>query len=117
MRLRVSRSETDRLIQAGRIEETIQFAPQDFARLTYALEHSAAITEMSVRCRPQEVAVLLSTADARRWLESDQVGFHREFVVRGELLTVMVEKDFACLDGSDADNEDAFENPNVGVAC
>ncbi len=106
-----------RLIRAGRIEEAIRFAPEDDAKLTYALEHSAAITEMSVRYRSQEVTIILTTEEALRWSDSDQVGFYRDFAVRGEVLAVLIEKDFACLDGSDADNADAFENPNLETAC
>jgi hypothetical protein len=117
LRLRVSRSETTRLMQTGRIEETILFGAEDDAKLTYALEHSGATTELSVRYRPLEVAVMLSTEEARRWSNSDQVGFYRDIAIRGEVLAVLVEKDFACLDGSDADNEDTFENPNIETAC
>ena len=32
-------------------------------------------------------------------------------------LDLIVEKDFACLDLSDADNEDTFPNPNSGAIC
>ena len=42
LRLRVSPSEMTRLLEAGRIEETIHFAHGGDARLTYALEHAAA---------------------------------------------------------------------------
>ena len=38
-----------------------------------------------------------------------------EFICVGP--AVLVEKDFVCLDGRDADNEDAFENPNTGQPC
>lgn len=117
LRLRVSRSELARLINGGRIEETILFTPEDDAKLTYALEHSDTTTEMSIRYRPQEVTILLNTDEARRWPESDQIGFHCDFAVRGEVLAVLVEKDFACLDGSDADNEDAFSNPAREGPC
>lgn len=117
LRLRILRSEMAHLIRAGRIAETVHFAPENDAKLTYALEHSAAITEMSVRYRPQEVTVMLPTVEARRWSRSDEVGFYRDFTVRGEVLAVLVEKDFACLDGSDADNEGAFENPDDEIAC
>jgi hypothetical protein len=104
-------------MQTGRIEETILFGAADAAKLTYALEHSADTAELSVRYRPLEVAIMLSTEDARRWSGSDQVEFYRNIAIRGEVLAVLVEKDFACLDGSNAGNEDTFENPNVGVPC
>jgi hypothetical protein len=31
------------------------------------------------------------------------------------LLEVIIEKDFACIDRSDKDNKDSFENPNVSA--
>ncbi len=40
LRLRVSRSEVEYLLQNGRIEDTIYFGVDQEARLTYALEHS-----------------------------------------------------------------------------
>jgi hypothetical protein len=32
-------------------------------------------------------------------------------------LTVAIEKDFACLDLSDAENHDTFPNPQIEAAC
>lgn len=117
LRLRTSRSETSRLIQAGRIEETIRFASGNDDKLTYALEHSGAQSRISVRYQPGEVIVILPTDEARRWAESDQVGLYCDLPVGNEVLAILIEKDFACLDGSDADNEDTFENPNQGSVC
>jgi len=114
LRLRVSRSEGTRLIQTGRLEETVRFAREDRAKLTHALELSVRNMEISLRYRPQEVTVTLPTLEARRWFESDQVGLYRNADVEHEVLAVTVEKDFACLNGPDADSEDACENPNRG---
>ena len=117
LRLRVSRSELTRLMQTGRLEETIRFAPQKDATLTYALEQSADHDAMTVRWRPQQVAVLLPHEEARKWSEGDQVGLYRDCHVGDEILALLVEKDFACLDGTEADNEDTFPNPNKGAVC
>lgn len=32
-------------------------------------------------------------------------------------LELILEKDFACLDRSDADNHDTFPNPLIGASC
>lgn len=117
LRLRGSRSEVARLIESGRIEETIQFAPAPEARLTYALELSDAQPEVAVRYRPQEVAVLVASETARLWAQSDQVGIYANLSVAEGVLEIAVEKDFACLDGSDAENEDTFPNPQQGAVC
>ncbi|HEV2484744.1 MAG TPA: hypothetical protein VGT08_04350 [Terracidiphilus sp.] len=117
LRFRVSRADLSRLMQIGRIDETIRFAPEKEATLTYALESSRDQKEMSVRYRPQEVTVLLPLEDAHRWFSGDEVGLYFDYHVRQGMLTLIVEKDFACLDRSDADNEDTFPNPNHGAVC
>lgn len=117
LRYRVSRSELSRLMQTGRIEETIQFTQENHAKLTYALESSLEQHAMSVRYGPQEVTVIISSEEARRWSAGDQVGLYLDCRAGEGVLELMVEKDFACLDGKDADNEDTFPNPNHGATC
>jgi len=87
------------------------------AKLTYSLGHSDAKPEISVRYQSSEVTVTLPTEEARRWYNGNQVGLYRDFVIGREALAVLVEKAFACLDGCDIDDEDAFENPDRGTAC
>jgi hypothetical protein len=116
MRLRISPSEMKRLLSEGRIEETIHFCPEPDARLTYALEQSASKIEMAVRYRPQEVTVILSTENARSWAEGDEVGIYGSFNVGHGQLELVIEKDFACLDRREG-NEDTFPNPKGAQAC
>jgi hypothetical protein len=117
MRLRISPSEMKRLLSEGRIEETIHFGPEPDARLTYALEQSASKIEMAVRYRPHEVTVILSTENARSWAEGDEVGIYGSIDVgSSQQLTVVVEKDFACLDRREG-NEDTFPNPKGAQVC
>jgi hypothetical protein len=114
LRLRISRTEMARLLQVGRIEQTVYFARD--AKLTYALEHAASAQTISVRYRPQEVTVLLSTSEARQWAEGEQVGIYGSADTGHGPLALLVEKDFACLNASDADSEDeadAFPNPKA----
>jgi hypothetical protein len=117
LRLRVTRSEVGRLIETGRIEETIHFGPAKDANLTYALELADGPEDISLRYRPQEIAVVLSTQAARRWAEGDQVGLSVDLAVGDRVLALLVEKDFACLDRSHAGNEDTFPNPKQGTVC
>lgn len=117
MRLRVSPSELERLLHAGRIEETIHFAPDPDAKLTYALEQAPSNQEISVLYRPQEVTVLLSAEIARTWAEGEQVGIYVAVDAGSAQLALVVEKDFACLDRNDEDNADTFANPKSVGAC
>jgi hypothetical protein len=117
LRLRVSPSEIERLLTIGRIEETIRFAPQQDASLTYALECMASEKKIDVRYRPHEVTVVISTGTAHKWAEEEQVGVYSAVNIGGSQLEVAVEKDFACLEGDEADNADTFPNPRSGASC
>ena len=90
MRFRVSPSEMRRLLSAERIEEVIHFGPEPDARLTYALEQSPSKEGITVRYRPQEVTVVLSTESARRWAEGDEVGIYGSFNVGHGQLELVV---------------------------
>ena len=116
LRLRVTRSELATLIDTGRIEETIYFGSSEASRLTYALEHEPKLTGATVRYQPCQVAVVLPEREATAWAESGLVGIYAT-VDLGPVggLDLIVEKDFACLDLSDADNLDTFPNPVAGV--
>ena len=118
LRLRVSRSEVKCLLDTGRIEETIEFGLDHEARLTYALEHTTAPIEITAIYRNKEVAVVLSSEFARRWADSpEQVGVYGRLDVCNGELSLLVEKDFACLDGTDADDKETYPNPNIGIVC
>jgi hypothetical protein len=116
MRLRVSPSEMKRLLNGGRIEEVIRFGPEPDAKLIYALEHTASNQQIAVRYRPQEVTVVLSTQNARNWAEGDEVGVYGVLDIGNGQLTLAVEKDFACLDRNEG-NEDTFANPKSTQLC
>jgi hypothetical protein len=117
LRLRVSRSEVARFNETGRIAETIRFAPEPEATLTYALESSVDAAKISVRWQPQEVAVLVPAKAAREWAEGEGVGLHGDCGAGEQALSILVEKDFACLDRSDADNADTFPHPLHDATC
>ena len=118
LRLRVSRSEMNRFSMGQTIQETIQFGPDPDARLTYALEWNAAINQTTGKYDSHTITVQIPSELARSWVESDLVGLSGSTDLGSAgTLEILVEKDFACLDQSDADNEDTFPNSNIRVAC
>ncbi len=120
LRLRISQTEMHRLLSEGRIAETIRFAAHTDAALTYALAHEPASREVALRYSPGSIEVVLSTAAARHWAESSEVGVYGDVDAGAGTLTLLVEKDFACLDGNDPVDLDAFPNPNrteAGPVC
>jgi hypothetical protein len=118
LRLRVSRSEVARLLTGERVEETIHFAPQKTARLTYTLEQQLSGVAPTVQYTDGNITVRIPADQAIPWCLTDQVGIV-ESISLGTMgsLDLVIEKDFACLDRSDEDNQDTFANPNAGATC
>ena len=118
LRLRISRSEMERLVAVGRIEETVHFTAVAGESFTYALEHAAEALGVSVRYEPGSVAVIVPTESVLRWTDESQVGIYESVALDSKRnLDLILEKDFACSDGSDADNVDTFTNPAEAAAC
>jgi hypothetical protein len=118
LRLRVSRTEIERLLRRERLEDTIQFAPQADAKLTYALEQASSASLPTVRYTEGEITVVIPADLAETWCTTEMVGI-AESVNLGAFgsLDLVIEKDFACLDRSEEENQDTFANPHAGAVC
>jgi hypothetical protein len=116
LRFRLSPSEISRLLQFGRIEDTVHFGPEDDGKLTYALVMNAELPgqgeSMKVLHSPHVVSVVVAAAEVTAWANGTQVGIYAELDTGAAKLELAVEKDFACLDQGSADNQDTFPNPN-----
>jgi hypothetical protein len=118
MRLRVSRSEVARLLDGERVEETIHFSAAPDSCLTYGLQSAPQPAAIRIEWKPRNVTVLISDERMRFWGRDAEVGVY-EYLDLGHScsLEVTIEKDFACLDRSDEENNDTFANPNAKVVC
>lgn len=116
VRFRTTRSEVATLIATGRLEETIQFYADD-ASFTFAIVLENEAASVDVRYAPSAITLVVPTVEARTWANSEAVGIYA--TVEGQMcaLELILEKDFACLDRSDADNLDTFPNPLIGTSC
>ena len=116
LRLRVGRSELARFLEDGYIDETIHFAAAPVASFTCTLEVAPQSDRATtVRYKPCEVGVVLTPEQVRLWQRDDQVGIYTHIDLgAGRTLEIIVEKDFACLDGSDS--LDTFDNPNEAAS-
>jgi hypothetical protein len=119
VRLRVGRAELARFLADGRIEETVHFAATPEAGFTYALEVSApGSTAATVRYAPRHLAVLVTPEQVGQWRKDDQVGIYTEVDIgANQALEIAIEKDFACVHGSESENADSFANPNLTTNC
>ena len=112
LRLRIPRSELKKLVQDGRIEESIWLGPEENARQTWAIEHSSSVNAASIRFAPPEIAVCFPSDQIVSWAGGDEVGIYASLDLGPHgSLELTVEKDFACLHGSVEENQDTFPNP------
>jgi hypothetical protein len=118
LRLRVTPSEVKQLLGDGAIREHVQLTANPKDRLTYAVISSLSGPATTVAYQLGNITVSVPQIELEKWAGGDEVGVYAEVALSGDqVLSVAIEKDFACLDLSDAENEDTFPNPNLVAAC
>lgn len=115
LRLRLTRSEVRQLGDTGRVTETIRFSPD--RRMNYILEATDAAERLQARYEDDVIVVQLPAAWVTSWADDDRVGFEeRQPVAGGEMLELLVEKDFQCLHKErEARAEDRYAHPEAGA--
>jgi hypothetical protein len=117
LRLRLKKSEVARLVRDGRLEEGVQFT-EGAPKLTYVLETVETEEAPHARFEKNTVTVRLSAHAARRWAEGEEIAVEEHQPISdGHCLHLLIEKDFACLDGTDEQNADTFPHPLAGTKC
>lgn len=93
LRLRLSPSEIDELIEAGSVEETIHFGPDH--KLVYALALGEEEKPISASFAGYVIRVEIPRLWAVEWAQTDKVGFEASQPVgTAGTLHILVEKDF-----------------------
>ena len=113
LRFRLLKPEVVELKRTGRIQETVHFSRHfQCDKLIYAIERSEQFDDIEVQHKPQELLVQVPASVIEHWATGEDVGIYSDLpLADGDTLAVVIEKDFACLDRSDEDNRDTFENP------
>jgi hypothetical protein len=109
IRLRLTRSEVERLRNTGYVEESVDFGGGH--RLTYRLRSRADSGPVQAEFRDGGLAVSLGQEAAQAWAGSDEVGIYGQ----SEALTISIEKDFRCLTRplDHPQERDAFPHPGA----
>jgi hypothetical protein len=111
IRLRLTRSEIDRMQRAGRVSAETAFPGG--ARLEYALEATQDADRPAARFAEGRLVVSLPGSTVQQWAGSDEVSISgTEPLDGGGALSILVEKDFQCLTPrEDEDESDMFPHP------
>ncbi|MDQ3021170.1 MAG: hypothetical protein M3R36_11465 [Bacteroidota bacterium] len=110
IRLRLSKSEVEKLSHNGSLEEHALFGKNVFS---YALQCKADCSELCADFEKGKITVFIPESFIKDWAENDVIGFDTKMETsNNELLNILVEKDFKCLDETEEDQSDNYENPN-----
>jgi len=113
IRFRLRQSEVKRFSKDGTITEVISFGPLVSDKLGFILERAVS-NEFSIKYDTHTVTIRIPQILSEKWAQTEMVGFDETIQTgKGEAVSVLVEKDFACLDGTDIENADAYPNPNA----
>jgi hypothetical protein len=117
IRLRLKQREVEQFALTGRVEESVSFGERNDV-FSYVLEASSSATKVRACLKARGIFVEVPEKEAANWASGNDVAI--EFFQRtdgsGEL-QILIEKDFACLNGTDEQNADTFPNPLAGTKC
>ena len=113
------RGEVDQLRDEGLVAAQTDFPGG--RRFRYVVESSPASVKPGAFYSDNVMTVRLPEATVRAWAQSEQVSIDGELLLsEGETLSILVEKDFACLAPRDGEDEsDMFPHPQAeeGTGC
>lgn len=105
IRFRLTQSEVTELGTSGLISGYTEFPGQTF---TYAIERTEEEV-LSAAFAENRMVLKMPAAMIEEWMTSDRIGFDGQ---TGKV-TILVEKDFVCLDNTLEDQSDNYPNPNA----
>jgi hypothetical protein len=113
IRLRLTRSEVDLMLDSGVVTSKTTFpSGREFH---YTLASNPASVNITASYFDNEIRVQLPTEMTLAWTKTEQIAIKSEQVIDdGERLSILIEKDFACLaPRTNEDEADMYPHPDV----
>lgn len=115
LRFRLAKSEIAKLHEDGLVEASTQFPGG--AQLQYAVELSPSAQAMAASFEEGVLRVVLPRAPGMEWALSDEISLQGEASLDEGRLSILIEKDFACLTPREGEDEsDLYPHPMTGQA-
>ena len=110
IRFRLKQPEVLHFKETGYIKETIEFGPLQEEKISFSLSSSSSET-IAIQYINSQVCIYIPNALVNEWVDTEKVGISGRPDSKGKVISVLIEKDFACLDGDPSENEGTFPNP------
>jgi hypothetical protein len=118
IRLRLKQNEVQQFAKSGWLEEKVTLGSEFEDVFHYAVETSSTIPSIRVSLKNNGILVQVPAGTVSQWATSDEVAIEAMLSIANQgRLQVLVEKDFACLNGTEEQNADTFPNPLAGTKC
>jgi hypothetical protein len=111
IRYRLKEPEVKQFQKEGTLSEVLEFGLQESEKLTFSLRISSNPV-FAVQFVSNETIISVPQPQASEWTSTELVGFKAEIDTgKGKIISILVEKDFMCMDGREEDNIGSFPNP------
>ncbi len=111
VRFRLTKTEVETFSKTGSYAEITHFKSK---ALTYALIAKDGITELEADFVDNTITIYFPKSEQEGWAASNQVGFSNSVDWNdSSALSLLVEKDFTCLDNTVEDQSDNYPNPKL----
>lgn len=113
IRFRLKKSEVTLFKKEGAIKQMTQFGIEPGDILSFVIRKNAS-EEFKLKYRDGTVTVDIPEAVCCEWTDTNLVGFEEEIDTgKGQVIKILIEKDFQCLHTTDIENLDSYPNPNL----
>jgi hypothetical protein len=115
LRLRLLRSEVERLEHAGVVTDEIRFGVDTDQALKYSVAASDGVDVVTAQFNDNQILILVPESDAIDWTTTERVGIEAMQDVGCDTeLSILIEKDFECVGREDdPDKADSFPHPEA----
>ncbi len=111
VRFRLTKTEVETFCNEGFYEETTAFGSNI---LVYSLEAKAGIEELEADFVNNRITIYMPQKELSIWANSNRVGYSNSVDWNDtSALSLLVEKDFTCLDNTIEDQSDNYPNPRL----
>ena len=111
VRYRLTKSEVEAFCREGYFEEKTHFESKNFI---YKLEAKSDIDQLYADFECDMITLYINTELCSNWHKDDRVGFGGTMITKnGNSISLLLEKDFICMDETVEDQSDNYPNPKV----
>jgi len=110
IRYRLTKSEVNQFCSNGLITDSVNFGGNI---LTYSL--AAYADDSMIACfENKNITIKVPENYRKEWLQAHKISFQNDMILGdGNILNILIEKDFVCLDERDEDESDNYPNPKA----